>query len=434
MLLMAFGSRLSVHDLSQKVVSKLLRISNFYHYFCILIILALVCMKKLYYISLVFLSLLFAFPASAQCRQKINLSDSAYASILTCGPGNQFYENYGHTALRICDNANNIDYVFNYGTFDFDVEGFYFKFARGSLNYCLAIESFNNFMFEYEYYGRAVFEQRLNLSKEQCATLFSLLLENARPENKNYKYDFFRDNCATRVDDMVGKVVNGNANFSRDAYVANDNGKELVSYRDLLYKYNPSMPWWKFGTDLLLGARCDRPITIAQHRYIPVELMQQYDTIMLSDGSPLAANPVQLLDDSRSPLPKTISPTLVMWLLFFAIAALSLYADRRGWSLLWFDAIFFSLLSFISLFLLFMWFGSDHWCTKWNLNIIWANPLILWPLFRLRKPRTADCLPLIAILLILILGWPFWPQQFNSAVLPIVLIIITRLSVRLSKV
>lgn len=385
-------------------------------------------MKKLYFISLFLLVTLMALPTKLHARQELHLSPYAYASIITCGPGNEFYECFGHSALRVCDTANDIDLVFNYGIFDFDVKGFYFKFSRGTLDYCLAVQSYRNFMFEYEYYERAVFEQRLNLTNEECCRLFSLLMENALPENKYYKYDFFRDNCATRVDDMIGKAL-----LERNMVVGKAQ-TEKVTYRDLLYKYNVSMPWWQLGVDILLGARCDRWLDTRRMRFIPMEMMTQYDSVLFTDGSRVAQEESQLLTDNRTPLAKGISPTLVMWLLFALVAVLSLYAEKRGWRLYWLDGSVFFLASFISLLLLFLWFGSDHWCTKWNMNLLWANPLLIWPLLRLRKPRKADCLPMIAILLVLIVGWTFWPQHFNGAVLPIVLIILIRLSVRLKHI
>ena len=385
-------------------------------------------MNKLYFI---FLSLVMAMlfrPVSSPAQGTLRLGDSAFASLITCAPGDEFYECFGHSALRICDSSRGLDIVFNYGIFSFDQPFFYLKFAHGSLKYQLAVQRFDHFLFEYDYYGRAVYEHRILLSHDELLRLYAALADNAKPENKYYSYDFFRDNCATRVDHMIDAALDSNRHIRSPRTVG------PTSYRDLLHRYNPSMPWWQLGTDILLGARCDRPISAKQLRFIPSEMMSQYDTLRLSDGSPLAAPMHQVLPNHRAPLPYGISPTIVMWLLFVAVAALSLVAQRKGWKLYWLDLPIFFILSSISLLLLFLWFGSDHWCTKWNLNLLWANPLFLWPLFRLRKPRKADCLPLIFILLFTLAAWPFGLQKLNAAVLPIILIIIARLSVRLSRV
>lgn len=398
-----------------------------YGYFCKMNLFWKKRMKKLYIISLLLFTIATVQPSYLWAHQQVQLSPHAYASLLTCGPGNEFYETFGHSALRICDTASGIDYVFNYGTFDFDEPHFYLKFFRGRLNYFLAIQSYDNFIYEYSYFGRAVWEQRLDISSEACSRLWTLLMDNALPENKYYKYDFFRDNCATRIDDMVARCVTQNDNQVASFKASN------TTYRDLLYKHNKNMPWWQLGTDILLGARCDRPLDIRQYRFIPMEMMWQYDTLLTANGTPMTKENKQVLTDQRPSLGKGLSPTLVMWSLFVVVLFLSLYAEQRGWKLYWLDAPLYSLGFLISLLLLFMWFGSDHWCTKWNMNLLWANPLLVLPLLRLRKPRVFDSLPMIAILMILIVGWVVWPQHLNAAVLPIILIILIRLSIRLNR-
>ncbi|MBP5547849.1 MAG: DUF4105 domain-containing protein [Bacteroidales bacterium] len=353
------------------------------------------------------------------------LSDSAFVCLITCGPGDEFYESFGHTALRVCDSVKGIDVVFNYGTFSFNEPFFYLKFAQGRLPYFLDVRETDNFLSEYNYYGRMVFQQRINLSPEETNDLFEALCINAKPENKYYMYDIFRNNCATRVDDMIASALS--CRKMEDFSPAN-----TTTYRSLLHKYTEkTLLWWRFGTDLLLGARCDRPLTAKQCMFVPMEMMAIYDSTEFSDYEKISEPAIQLLRDTRKPQKNSISPTLCFWLICIFIAALSLYARKRQWKLYWLDGIIFGLAAVISATLLFMWFGSDHWCTKWNLNLIWANPLFFWPLFRLRKPTRSDSMILIALLLIFIVCWPLWPQHFNSATLPIVLILLTRLSVRL---
>ncbi|MBR4772955.1 MAG: DUF4105 domain-containing protein, partial [Bacteroidales bacterium] len=140
----------------------------------------------------------FALPA-----QELPLSPTATASVITCGPGNDFYTTFGHSALRITDTANGIDLVYNYGTFDFDTPHFYWTFAKGKLDYCLARSSFDHFLAVYSYERRYMYEQRLNLTPQELNNLFVMLEWNYLPENRYYRYDLLLDNCATRVRDMV---------------------------------------------------------------------------------------------------------------------------------------------------------------------------------------------------------------------------------------
>lgn len=381
-------------------------------------------MKKLF-ISLIVVLLVHANAWSQKRCDTLRapmLSDSAFASVLTCGPGNRLYESFGHSALRICDSASNIDLVFNYGTFDFDEPFFYLKFAKGRLNYCLAVQSFNSFMFEYDYFGRAVWEQRLRLSKSELERLFTIVYVNAQPENRYYKYDFFHDNCATRVRDVIERSL-------IDRRAENDNyPDEEVSYRDLIYKYTEgTLLWWRLGNDLLLGRNCDGIMTKAQYMYIPMEMMSQYDTLQTSDGNRLAEPAVQILPEKRDPATKSVSPTMCFWMLFTVVLLLTLIARRNEWKLYWLDIILFSVTVAVSLLLIFLWAFSDHWCAKENLNILWANPLFIILLLRIRHYNPVISLVIFCILLCMLIGWSLWPQNFNPAVLPIALTLVLRL-------
>ena len=201
------------------------------------------------------------------------LSDSAFASLITCGPGDEFYTTFGHSAIRINDSVNNIDVVYNYGTFDFDTPHFYWKFARGRLNYCLSRSSFDNFMFEYSMEGRAVWEQRLRLSSQELNNLFIALETNYMPQYRYYLYDFFRDNCATRVRDMVFHSL---CHRSVSPETTTDTN---LSYRNILYRSTAHcLLWWRLGIDMALGLRCDKRCSNYEYMFSPIEMMHQFDT------------------------------------------------------------------------------------------------------------------------------------------------------------
>ena len=185
------------------------------------------------------------------------LSETARASIITCGPGDDFYTTFGHTALRIEDTAQGIDLVYNYGTFDFDTPHFYWKFMRGRLDYRLGRSSFAEFMAEYRYYGRAVWEQGLNYTPQEVSNLFLLLERNYLPEYRYYRYDFFRDNCATRPRDMV-YLACGKQEVESGKWKVESG----MSYRDYLHSaMRGKLEWWAMGVDLLLGLPADHNCT-----------------------------------------------------------------------------------------------------------------------------------------------------------------------------
>ena len=311
--------------------------------------------------------------------QELPLSPTATASVITCGPGNDFYTTFGHSAIRITDPAQQLDLVYNYGTFDFDTPHFYLKFAQGQLNYCLSRSSMGHFMAIYNFEQRAVWEQPLNFTQQELNNLFIMLEWNYLPQNRYYRYDLLRDNCATRVRDMV------NASCGKQPLAIGD--WPTKSYRGYLHQATAGgqLEWWNLGVDLLLGFRTDRRCTIDEAMFYPVVMMQCYDNASRG-AQPLVSGNTQLLQDIRPPLHRSFPPIVVFALLLALVAV----ASWRGWWKPWMDRTLFILAGIIGLFLLYMWLGTNHWCTKWNLNILWASPLLILIAIRLkRSPRWA---------------------------------------------
>ena len=153
-------------------------------------------MRKLILVSIFVIGIPFFSLAQA-------LSERASISLLTGSPGTELYSTFGHSAIRVHDPSTGMDIVFNYGTFDFNTPNFYLKFAQGKLNYKLSIETFEQFRAGFIYENRSVVEQKFNLTQTQKNLLFALLEQNYLPENRFYKYDFFFDNCATRIRDLM---------------------------------------------------------------------------------------------------------------------------------------------------------------------------------------------------------------------------------------
>jgi len=142
------------------------------------------------------------------------LSDDAEISVLTIGPGSSLNDAFGHNAFRIKDNLSGIDITFNYGVYDFDTPNFYTKFARGKLNYRIERNQYKNFINFYISQNRTVKEQFLNLSQFEKQKLFEYLVNNYKPENQYYLYDFFYDNCATKIRDVLPIILNEDINFN----------------------------------------------------------------------------------------------------------------------------------------------------------------------------------------------------------------------------
>ncbi|WP_372745530.1 DUF4105 domain-containing protein, partial [Lutibacter sp.] len=179
---------------------------------------------------------------------QMQLSDKATVSVLTCGPGDQLYSTFGHSAFRIFDPSTGFDKVYNYGTFDFNAPNFYLNFVKGKLTYQLSTTRFNYFMAEYQYENRWVKAQVLNLTANEVQQVFNFLENNAKPENKNYQYDFFFDNCSTKIEAVLVAALPTKITFS------NNHITTYKTHRDLIADYTKNQKWAKFGIDLALGS------------------------------------------------------------------------------------------------------------------------------------------------------------------------------------
>ena len=379
-------------------------------------------------IVLIFALLLLPFAGQAQEQGQRPLSDSAFASVLTCGAGDEFYTSFGHTAIRVCDTTRGLDMVYNYGTFDFDTPHFYWTFARGKLNYCLSRSSFEDFMLEYRYEGRAVWEQRLRLSEQEVNNLYLMLETNYLPEYRYYMYDFFRDNCATRVRDMVRDCL------CHDRLSPECRMDTNLSYRNILYQSTEgTLLWWRLAIDMALGVRCDQRCSNYEYMFSPLKMMEQFDTLTrVGSGEPVAEHAVTLLQETRQQPSRSLSPTLVFWVLFVMVLCLTLMEWRKGWCLGWMDRVLFIVVSLLSLLALFLWFCTDHYCTKINLNVLWASPLFIYFAIMLRRSnRWVVLAQLVMLLAAMVMTLAPLPQQLNAALLPISLLLAVRLIAQL---
>lgn len=381
---------------------------------------------------------------SQPVHYSMHLSDDAYAALLTCGPGLDFYTTWGHTALRICDSnaittrlvmsnegvfsdtVRGLDLVYNYGTFNFSTPHFYLKFARGRLDYCLSRSPYASFLTEYAFEGRWVSEQVLNLTNAEVNRLFQLMEENYLPENRYYKYDFFKDNCATRVRDQINNAIGADDSLQVASLPFLENYSDTnLSFRDILDSYlNDTLEWWRFGLDLILGSRCDHPVSHLDYEFCPYYLQNlatqakigytdhQYDRMLTSE-------PSYILNQTHPLLKKSFPPLLVFGAVFFIFLLITLYGvltHRRTKK--WLDRILFALVGLISLLIIFLWFFSDHYCTKMNWNILWASPLFLVFAIALRKsPRWLMFIQLLALAAYLAVTLVLYIQAFNPSFL-----------------
>ena len=356
------------------------------------------------------------------------LSDKAFISVLTCSEGEELYSAFGHSAIRVCDTEKNIDYVFNYGTFNFNTPNFYLKFANGKLNYMISYGYFKRFLPEYFKENRSVNEQILNLNSNEKQRIFDALVTNYKPENRYYKYDFFYDNCATRIYKIISENIDGEI-------ITNKGNKEQPSFRTYLHHYLDNSPWVETGLNILLGIPTDKKATLEQSAFLPDFLMQLLDQVKVKDGNctkKLVASNTLLLERDKSILqePLFIAPSFLFWLLLSVIITITLINKAQlNSALKIFDRTLFILAGFIGLLLLYLWLITDHQVTRYNFNILWSFPTLLIIGIRMVNSKFIKILMTLnlTLLVIFILGWYIIPQAFPPATLPLAIILTIRI-------
>ncbi|AKP50669.1 Lnb N-terminal periplasmic domain-containing protein [Cyclobacterium amurskyense] len=351
-------------------------------------------------------------------------------SLLTCDPGDELYSTFGHSAIRIIELESGQDLVFNYGTFDFNTSFFYVKFIRRTLDYQLSLTTTENFLREYNYFKRNVREQELNLSAEQSEKIVAFLQRNYQPENRKYRYDFFFDNCATRITDMLETVLGQSLKWN---YPIETDHK---TFRNLIDEYVYPLPWSDLGIDLALGAVIDREATEAEKAFLPDYLEASFGrATIIGDGPerPLVSQTNKIYDfpESRSEGINLINPYVIFWLFAILIGLLTFIGFKKKRLFKGFDIAFFSILGLLGVLFVFLWFFTAHSQTKNNWNLFWAFPAHLYIAYLLyRRPDKAILKTLLLGAMILadlaLVVWILGFQSFHPSILPLLLIIILR--------
>ncbi|MBR1808462.1 MAG: DUF4105 domain-containing protein [Paludibacteraceae bacterium] len=330
--------------------------------------------RILYYMLLLALSLVQTITA-----QQITLSQNSTISLLTCTPGNETYSKYGHSAIRVCDPEQDIDYTFNYGVFNFNTKDFYLKFVRGETWYQLDVEDTDWFIYTSSRIGRTTYEQVLNLTHEQRQALLDKLLDNYQQKNRYYLYNFVFDNCATRPYHLIKQVVPDIENTVLATPLPFEGSDATPTYRQLVRHYSEPYSWPKFGIDFIFGADADKRVLPERRLFMPEQLMNLMKQGAYSDGSPLI-----LSDDSQEFVigrkPWWISPYMLIVLLIALMTVMTMVDLRRGKTSLWFDSMLWVGGVILSIVVCYLSFFSIHPLVKHNLNLLVINPLLLVPI------------------------------------------------------
>jgi len=366
--------------------------------------------------------LLFCLISLTAAAQEVTLSEKSVISVITCGPGqDELYAAFGHSAFRVHDPEHRMDFAYNYGIFDFDQPNFYLNFARGYLYYKLGVQYYQDFQNHYIYENRYVHEQVLDLTQEQKQKLFDYLEWNAQPENETYRYDYFYNNCATKIRDVVATVLGDSVRFDGSYITTN------YTIRDLTDIYLVHQPWGDLGIDICLGLPMDKRASPYEYMFLPDYIESGFDHASLQRNGvavPIVAGKRIVYESRDMDLPRGLPHPLYVFGALAAVAAgLSVWDWRRKKLSTWFDGVLFLVTGAIGLLLIFLWVGTDHAAAARNYNLLWALPThIVAVIAFIRQPGWLKIYFLLSAVLaaVVLLTWAFLPQQLNHFLIPVV--------------
>jgi len=382
-------------------------------------------LKKFHFI---FILLFSCFQLMAQQK----LSSEATVSVITCGPGSELYSAFGHSAFRVYDPLLKLDKIYNYGTFDFNKPNFYLNFAKGKLIYQLSTTRYGYFLQQFNYENRWVKTQELALNDADVQAVYDFLENNAKPENMSYQYDFFYDNCSTKIEEVIKAVLKDKVTFN------NNHISDKKSHRDLIADYTAEkFKWGKFGIDLALGSVIDRDATAIEYKFLPDYIYLGFNNATISvDGEniPLVKANNTVLNENIQQMPFSMLQPFIVFLvisLFFIFKTYQNYKSNKRSE--WIDFSLYFMSGIIGVVVLLLWFATSHTATYKNFNFLWAfapNLVVSFFMFKKVLPKWLKNYNklLLILLAIQVVLWVIKIQVFNLAIIPIITMLFARYS------
>jgi hypothetical protein len=372
-----------------------------------------------------YLLFLIVFITAIVTGQGIPLSENAEVSIITVGPGTNLNDSFGHNGFRIRDQSRNIDVIFDYGRFDFNTPNFYLKFAQGKLLYEIGSNNFDPFFNYYKKQNRWIKEQVLNLNYSEKQALFKYLQTNIKPENKKYKYDFFYDNCATKIRDVIIEILGDKLEYKEDHITEN------YTFRELIQKNVKANSWGSLGMDIAIGAVVDLKARPIEYQFLPQYVFEGANNavVIRNDAEVSLVKKYNYLFEAKKQEPKSnffLSPFFVFGCLGLCLIFITYKDFKNNTRSRLPDMLIFLITGIVGLALLLLWVATDHTATVNNYNLLWAFPFsILFVLHIYKKfPRAwlrKYIFFLIMLLSLLAIHWTTGVQVFAVGLLPLLL-------------
>ncbi|MCU0467316.1 MAG: DUF4105 domain-containing protein [Arcicella sp.] len=377
-------------------------------------------------LSLLLLLFFFHFQGIAQ-----KLSESTKISLITVAPGDELNDAFGHTLLWIYDPSNGIDKAYNFGGYDYDTEGFYWKFVRGQLPYQMSYAPLYAYQDYYQKHNRNMTEQVMSLGIHQKQLIFDSLEKTYNnPATRNYSYKFFYDNCSTRIRDALMLACTDSVHL-HNIPAMNDS-----TYREWMNKclQRKHHYWAAVGMNAALGSPADKRILQFDACYLPENLQKSMAAARRMSNHRV----FYFVRDTHNLFPTTSTDDKPMFILtplfwFGLILLFTLYITFQHWKRrkkgYWYDKILFGVVGVLGWVLVFLWFGTDHGVTTYNKNLLWAFPLHIPIIMMLSEKKEARDFwygyYFIIVGIMIVMGL-FFVYQYSMDTVPLVLALFVR--------
>ena len=353
-----------------------------------------------------------------------NIPNNTQISVLTIGPGNNLNDAFGHSGIRLKTSYSDI--VYDFGRYNFEDPNFYLNFARGKLNYLQGKANYDNLVNFYKQQNRSIKEQTLNLSAEEKQSVYTFLETNYAKNQGAYLYDFFYDNCATKIRDVIENATNGNIDYQLpDNY-------EDKTFRTLIQDELHPNTWGSLGIDIALGAIIDRTATPREHMFLPKNIHAFYSEATINNRQ-LVSNSKTIINSDTKFKNGTflLSPIFVLGLIAILIIYITFNDHKKQRRTKGLDAFIQLILGVIGILLTLLWFATDHTATGYNYNILWAFPLSLVMVIQAYKAKPKKwfigyikfC---VLMLCLLTVHWISGVQQFAPILIPLLIALFVR--------
>lgn len=332
-------------------------------------------------------------------------ADGQEAWLVTFGPGEIYFERFGHNAIWLREPGRGLDHSFNFGYFDFEQEDFFLRFMRGRMLYFSVAQPASREFAYYRQDNRSIRVQKLNLDAPQYERLRNHLLNAIQPENRNYRYDYYLDNCSTRIRDALDIALGG------ALHARSGQAPATLNFRDQTRRLTEMQFWYYLGLEVALGLPVDRPVSRWDEMFIPMVVADEIAAMSVGSadsGQPLVEMDSMLYVSTLTAPGETPAAVWYRYLLFgLALTALAWLSGRfmpppwllalcRAWILAG---------ATMGMVLAALWLLTDHQASGSNANLLLLNPLAMLALLpRMQRPgavllAAGNLLALILLLL-----------------------------------